>query len=330
MQMRETAYAKERNNMTLNEMEMRQVLAVELEKHMAVDKKIVVIDADLSKPNGTFPLKSKFPDRVFDVGIAEQNMASVAAGMASYGYNPFIFTFTPFASRRIADQVAISCAYARQNVKIFGTDPGIAAEFNGGTHMSMEDIGIMRAIPGIAIFEPVDAFQLAAAMPAIIAFQGVLYVRMWRKKIDTVFNEGYKFDMAAADIIKLGKDVTILASGLMVQQAVKASEGFKAAGIDAEIINVHTIKPLDEKTVLSSIKKTGAAVVCENGSYCGGLCEAVAGLSVRNLPVPMEFVAVNDRFGQVGKLDFLAKEYGLTPEDIVSAAQKAIKRKQSR
>lgn len=311
----------------IENMEMRQVLAAGLEKLMAENKNIVVIDADLSKPNGTFPLKNKFPDRVFDVGIAEQNMASVAAGMASYGFIPLIFTFTPFATRRIADQVAISCAYAGQNVKIFGTDPGIAAEFNGGTHMSMEDIGIMRAIPELVIFEPVDVFQLAAALPAIIAYPGAMYIRMWRKKIDNVFGENYKFDLFTADVVKQGKDVTVLASGLMVQHAVKAAEGFKAAGIDAEIINVHTIKPLDEKTILSSLKKTGAAVVCDNGNYCGGLCEAAAGLSVRNFPVPMEFVAVDDRFGQVGKLDFLAEEYKLRPEDIAAAARKVIARK---
>ena len=313
--------------MTLNEMEMRQVLAAELEKHMTANKNIVVIDADLSKPNGTFPLKAKFPDRVINVGIAEQNMASVAAGMASYGMIPFIFTFTPFASRRIADQAAISCAYAGQNVKIFGTDPGVAAEINGGTHMSMEDIGIMRAIPGIAVFEPVDAFQLAAAMPAIINYQGTLYVRMWRKKIETVFNENYKFDFNTADIVKAGKDVTIFATGLMTQQTVKATDALLAAGIDAEIINVHTIKPLDEKTIINSLKKTGAVVVCENGNYCGGLCEAIAGVSVRNLPAPIEFVAVNDRFGQVGKLDFLTTEYNLMPADIVAAVKKVIKRK---
>lgn len=311
----------------IENMEMRQVLAAGLEKLMAENKNIVVIDADLSKPNGTFPLKNKFPDRVFDVGIAEQNMASVAAGMASYGFIPLIFTFTPFATRRIADQVAISCAYAGQNVKIFGTDPGIAAEFNGGTHMSMEDIGIMRAIPELVIFEPVDVFQLAAALPAIIAYPGAMYIRMWRKKIDNVFGENYKFGLFTADVVKQGKDVTVLASGLMVQHAVKAAEGFKAAGIDAEIINVHTIKPLDEKTILSSLKKTGAAVVCDNGNYCGGLCEAAAGLSVRNFPVPMEFVAVDDRFGQVGKLDFLAEEYKLRPEDIAAAARKVIARK---
>lgn len=308
-------------------MEMRQVLAAEMEKHMAANKNIVIIDADLSKATGTGPLRAKFPDRVFNVGIAEQNMASVAAGMSSYGFIPFIFSFTPFASRRIADQAAISCLYAKQNVKIFGVDPGIAAEFNGGTHMSMEDIGVMRAIPEMAVFEPVDAVQLAAALPSLIAYPGTMYVRMWRKKAEPVFGADYKFELFSADIVKPGADVSVFVTGFMTQQALKAMEGLKAAGIDAEIINVHTIKPLDEKTILESLKKTNAAVVCDNGNICGGLCEAVAGLSVRNYPAPMEFVAVNDRFGQVGKLDFLAEEYRLRPEDIVAAAKKAVSRK---
>ena len=308
-------------------MEMRQVFASEMEKHMAENKNIVLIDADLGKACGTFGLRSKFPDRAFDVGIAEQNMASVAAGMSSYGFIPFIFSFAPFASRRIADQVAVSCLYAKQNVKVVGTDPAISAEYNGGTHISMEDIGIMRAIPTSVIFEPVDAVQLAAALPAVIAYKGTMYIRLWRKKAEPVFDEKYKFDLFKADIIKKGKDVSVFTTGLMTQHAVKAAEGFKAAGIDAEIINVHTIKPLDEKTILSSLKKTGAAVVCESGNYCGGLSEAIAGLSVRNFPAPIEFVAVNDRFGQVGQLNFLAKEYGLTPDDIIKAAQKVISRK---
>jgi transketolase len=311
-------------------MEMRQVFAAEMEKHMAANKNIVIIDADLSKACGTFPLRAKFPDRVFEVGVAEQNMASIAAGMSSYGFIPFIFSFTPFASRRIADQAAISCLYAKQNVKIVGTDPGIAAEYNGGTHMSMEDIGIMRAIPEMVVFEPVDAVQLAAALPSIIAYQGTMYIRMWRKKIEPVFKDGYKFDLFKADVIKKGKDVSVFTTGLMTQYAIKAADSFKAAGIDAEIINVHTIKPLDEKTILSSIKKTKAAVVCDNGNICGGLCEAIAGLAARNFPVPMEFVAVNDRFGQVGKLDFLAKEYGLRPEDIAAAAVKVVARKSNK
>jgi len=309
-------------------MEMRQVFASEMEKHMAENKNIVIIDADLSKACGTFPLRSKFPDRVFEAGVAEQNMASVAAGMASYGFLPFIFSFTPFASRRIIDQVALSCLYAGQNVKVVGTDPGIAAEFNGGTHMSMEDVGLYRAIPGSVIFEPVDAVQLAAALPQIIDYPKSMYIRLWRKKAEPVFDANYKFDLFKADILKEGKDVSVFVSGFMAQQAMKALDGFKAAGIDAEIINIHTIKPLDEQTILASLQKTGAAVVCENGNVHGGLCEAVAALAAQSCPAPMEFVAVRDRFGQVGKLGFLAEEYGLRPEDIVNSAKKAVLRKQ--
>jgi len=308
-------------------MEMRQVFAAEMEKHMAENKNIVILDADLSKACGTFPLRAKFSDRVFEVGVAEQNMASIAAGMSSYGFLPFIFSFTPFASRRIIDQVAISCLYAKQNVKIVGADPGVAAEYNGGTHMSMEDIGLMRAIPGSVVFEPVDAVQLAAALPQIIAYPGTMYIRLWRKKAEPVFGEGYTFDLFKADVLKEGKDVSIFVTGLMTQHALKAAEGIKAAGIDAEIVNIHTIKPLDGQTILKSITKTKAAVVCENGNVCGGLCEAIAGFAAVNFPVPMEFVAISDRFGQVGKLNFLVEEYNLRLEDIVEAAKKAAARK---
>jgi len=308
-------------------MEMRQVFAAEMEKHMAENKNIVIIDADLSKACGTYPLRAKFPDRVFEAGVAEQNMASVAAGMASYGFLPFIFSFTPFASRRIIDQVTLSCLYAGQNVKVVGTDPGIAAEYNGGTHMSMEDVGLYRAIPGSVIFEPVDAIQLAAALPQIIAYPKSMYIRLWRKYAEPVFSDDYKFDLFKADVLKEGSDVSVFVSGFMTQAAMKALEGFKAAGIDAEIINLHTIKPLDEATILKSLAKTRAAVVCENGNVHGGLCEAIAALAAQNFPVPMEFVAVRDRFGQVGKLDFLAEEYKLRPEDIVKAAKSAVSRR---
>lgn len=305
-------------------MEMRQVLASELERMMQENENIVVIDADLSKPDGVAGLRKKFPERAFDVGIAEQNMASIAAGMSSYGFEPFITTFTPFATRRICDQVAISCSYAKQNVKIVGTDPGISAEFNGGTHMSMEDIGVLRSIPGVVIFEPVDAIQFKAALPQIAAYNGVVYIRMFRKEIAEVFPADYKFEMFKASTIQEGKDVTIFCSGLMTQETMKANEILKAEGIHAEIINIHTIKPIDRESVVASAKKTGAVVTAENHNIIGGLKSAVCEVLMEEYPVPLRAVGVKDRFGQVGKMGFLKEEYQMRPEDVVAAVKEVI------
>lgn len=309
------------------DMEMRQVFGSTLDKLMEQDERIVVIDADLAISNGTFPLREKYPERAFDVGVSEQNMASIAAGMASYGYIPFICTFTPFATRRMCDQITISIRYAARNVKIVGTDPGIAAEMNGGTHMSMEDIGVLRSIPGMVIFEPVDAIQLAKALPRIVEYDGAVYIRMFRKKTPLIFKEDYKFDLFKADIIKEGADVTLFASGIMVKEALEAGEILEAEGISAEIINIHTIKPVDSEAIVASAKKTGAVVTCENHNIIGGLRSAVAEVLIEEYPVPLRSIGVRDHFGEVAKLDYLKKKYRMTAADIVNAAKEAISMK---
>lgn len=307
--------------------ELRKTFSEEMEKHMALNDKIVFFDADLAKGIGTLNLHRKFPDRTFNVGVAEANMASVAAGMSSYGYLPFITTFTPFATRRIADQIAISCLYAKQNVKIVGSDPGISAEINGGTHMSMEDIGVVRSIPEIVIFEPVDHVQLIKSFPKIIDYKGTMYIRLWRKEIEPVFGEDYEFDLFKADMVREGTDVTIFATGFMVQESLKACAELEKEGIHAEVINIHTIKPIDTDAVVRSVAKTGACVVAENHNVIGGLGSAVAETLARLHPAPVEFVGIQDRFGQVGYLDFLAEEYGLTPANVAAAARRAVERK---
>lgn len=309
-------------------MEMRKMLATELERLMSENENIVLIDADLSKPNGVAGLREKFPERAFEVGIAEQNMASVAAGMSSYGFIPFITTFTPFATRRICDQIAISIVYAKQNVKIIGTDPGISAEYNGGTHMSVEDIGVLRSIPNIVIFEPVDEIQLKQALPQIADYNGAVYVRMFRKELPVVFTEpDYKFNLFKADRLQDGGDVSIFCSGIMVQETMKANEMLKSEGINADIINIHTIKPLDEEAVLESARKTGAVVTAENHNIIGGLKSAISELLIEEYPVPLRSVGINDRFGQVGKMDFLKEEYSMRAEDIVKAVKEVLKLK---
>lgn len=308
--------------------EMRGVLYEALMDEMAKNPKIAVIDADLAGCNGTLKIRNTYPDRAFDVGIAEQNMAGMAAGMASMGMIPFIGSFTPFATRRICDQIAISIAYTKSNVKIIGSDPGITAQLNGGTHMSVEDLGVIRSIPDIVIYEPVDETQFRQALPQIIAYDGPVYIRMFRKVIDDVFTApDYKFDLFKADTVKTGKDVTVFASGIMVQESVKALELLKAEGIDAELVNIHTLKPIDTEAVIASAKKTGAVVVADNHNVIGGLCSAVSEVLSQYCPTVTRFVGIKDRFGQVGKLPFLLEEYEMTAKHIAEAAKDAIANK---
>ncbi|MDA8125055.1 MAG: transketolase family protein [Deltaproteobacteria bacterium] len=300
--------------------EMRAVFGQGLEQLMAADDRIVLVDADLGRANGTLGIKEKFPDRAFNVGVAEQNMASIAAGLASYGFIPFINSFAAFASRRICDQITISIAYAKRNVKIVGTDPGIAAELNGCTHMAMEDIGVLRSIPGLVIFEPTDARQIAKALPAIAAYDGPVYIRLFRKVAPQVFGEDYVFSLFEADFLREGSDITLFATGFMVAAALKAAEQLAEQGISAEVINPHTIKPLDAETVLTSVRKTGAAVTCENHNIIGGLRSAVAEVVTESCPVPLLSVGVPDHFGKVSKLAYLQENLKMMPGDIVERA----------
>jgi len=305
-------------------MEMRQVFADVLEDMMACDERVCIIDADLARANGTLRLRERFPERAIDVGVAEANMASVAAGLASYGYIPFITSFAPFATRRICDQLAISVAYAKSNVKIVGTDPGIAAELNGGTHMSFEDLAITRAIPGIVVVEPVDNTQLKQAVRAAAAYEGPVYMRFMRKTQPEVFDESYKFDLFTADVLREGRDVTILATGIMAAKAVAAAEVLVKQGCSVELINVHTLKPLDNKTILNSIAKTKNALTLENHSVIGGLYSAICELTARYLPIKIGRIGAEDIFGQAGKFDELAEVYGFTVEEIVKKVSEII------
>ncbi len=307
-------------------MEMRAMYAQCLGELMERDEKLVLLDADLSKACGTFPLRKRFPDRIYDCGVAEQNMISIAAGLASYGYKPWAESFAPFATRRVCDQIAISVCYAKRNVKIVGTDPGIAAELNGGTHMSLEDMGVVRSIPGLVIFEPTDTVQLQAAMPVLHAYEGPVYMRMNRKEFPTVFPEGYRFDLFKADLLRVGTDVTILAAGLMVSESLQAAEALAAEGISCEVINVHTVKPIDRETILASAKKTGVIVTAENHNVIGGLRSAVLEALAHD-PVPVWAVGAEDRFGEVGKLPYLKEALGLNAAHVAAAVREAVQHK---
>ena len=296
-------------------MEMRAIYAEEMAKLMEADKHVCILDADLSKASGTRKLYDRFPGQMFDCGIAEQNMASIAAGLASYGFKPWIESFTPFATRRCCDQIAISIAYAGMNVKIVGTDPGVTAQLNGGTHMSMEDIGVLRSIPRMVIFEPVDERQLRAALPVVNAYDGPVYVRLFRKEMPEVFGEDYTFDLFKADTLRTGEHLTVFVSGFLTPDVVAAADALQAEGLSVEVVNVHTIKPIDRETVIASAHKTGRVLTIENHNVLGGLHSAVLE-ALANDPVPTFAMGVNDRFGEVGKTPYLREVMGFTYEDI--------------
>jgi transketolase len=247
--------------------------------------------------------------------------------MASYGMIPVINSFAAFATRRICDQIAVSICYANSNVKIIGTDPGITAELNGGTHMTFEDIGVLRSIPNIMILEPSDAEELKQMVPAIFEIEGPVYIRMYRKATPDVHNSDYKFQLGKADVLKTGKDVSIISSGIMVSEAVKAAEELSQKGIEAEVINIHTIKPLDAEAIIKSAQKTGAIVTAENHNILGGLRGAVAEVITENYPVKIYPVGVKDIKGEVGTMPYLRERFGLTSAEIVKAAEKAVKEK---
>ncbi len=313
--------------MLLEDRWLRETYVDLLIEHAKKDSRLVIVEADLMKAAGTVRFGSELPERTVNVGVQEANMIGVAAGMSAMGKIPFTHTFTPFSTRRVCDQVTLSVAYAGLNVKIMGSDPGVTAELNGGTHMSMEDVAIMRNIPNMVIYEPVDSAQLKKIFPQILEHYGPVYIRLLRRNAVQIFDDNYDFKLGKGTVLKEGKDVTVIASGIMVAEALKAEKVLVEMGIDAEIINIHTIKPLDDELVLESAKKTGAVVTAENHSILNGLGGAVAEFLSENYPVPVQRVGVKDHFGEVGFTEFLKGKYGLTEKEIVQAAQKAISMK---
>ncbi len=293
------------------------------------DPRIVLVEADLAKAAGTNRFQQELPDRMVNVGIAEASMISTAAGMAAMGKLPFTHTFTAFSSRRVCDQVTLSVAYAGLKVVIVGSDPGVTAELNGGTHMSMEDMAIMRNIPGMLIYEPVDSAQLRLAFPQILAHGGPVYIRLLRRAAVQVYDEASPFQLGKGVVLREGRDVSVFATGIMVAEALEAARLLEAEGISAEIINIHTLKPLDRNLVLHSAKKTGAVVTAENHSVLNALGSAVAEVLAEECPVPLTRVGVRDHFGEVGSTEFLQRKYGLTAQDIVQAVHSSTQKREA-
>ena len=310
--------------MVLEDRWLRETYVDLLTEYAKKDERLVIVEADLMKAAGTTRFGNEFPGRTFNVGIQEANMIGVAAGMSAMGKIPFTHTFTPFSTRRCCDQITLSVAYAGLNVKIMGSDPGVTAELNGGTQMSMEDVAIMRNIPGMVIFEPTDSEQLKKAFPQVMYHEGPVYIRLLRRNAVKIFDESCEFELGKGIVLKEGTDVTILASGIMTAEALDAYEILKEKGINAEIINIHTIKPLDTELILKSVKKTGAVITCENHSIINGLGSAVSEFLMENYPVPLKRVGVKDHFGEVGLTEFLKEKYGLKAQNIVSAAEHVV------
>ena len=289
----------------------------------------LVLDADLSKSTKTEVFKKKFPDRFYNCGIAEGNMMCVAAGIASTGKPVFASSFAMFASGRAFEQIRNCIGYPHLNVKIGATHAGITVGEDGATHQCNEDIAIMRTIPGMVIINPADANEALYATEAALLHDGPVYLRFGRYAVPNITADipNYKFELGKGVKYTDGNDVTIVATGLMVAFAMEAAESLREEGINAEVINIHTIKPLDEKAVIESAAKTGAVVVAEEHFVAGGLGELISGVLAANKPAPVEYVAIKDKFGQSGTPSQLMKAYGLDAENIVAACKKAIGRK---
>ena len=307
--------------------EMRAVYCETLQQLARENDRIAVLDADLVGSSGTKPFFNEFPDRAIDCGIQENNMIGVAAGMSAAGMIPFAHSFGPFASRRCVDQIFISCAYAKLNVRIVGSDPGVSAAYNGGTHMPFEDMGTLMSIPQITLLEPTDSVQLRWMIRQLEKEYGVYYIRMLRKNAVGVFEEGSDFELGKIARLKEGADVAIVCSGILVGEALKAAAALEAQGVSAAVLNAFTWKPLDAETLAEYAAKCGCVVTAENHNIIGGLGAAVAASLARTRPVPVEMVGVNDEFGEVGTEDFLRKRFDLTADHIIRAAKAAIARK---
>ncbi|MBR6552404.1 MAG: transketolase family protein [Clostridia bacterium] len=291
------------------------------------NKNVVVLDADLAAATKTGAFKKAFPERFFDTGIAESNMMSLAGGLATTGFTVFASTFAMFAAGRAFEQVRNTIGYPHLNVKIGATHAGISVGEDGASHQCCEDIALMRSIPGMVIINPADDIEARAAVFAAAEHDGPVYMRFGRLAVPRVFDEDYKFEIGKAVTLKEGTDVTIIATGLMVNEAIEAAKTLEAEGVSVELINMHTIKPLDKDAVIKAAKKTGCIVTAEEHNIIGGLGSAVAEAVAEECPVPVVRVGVNDEFGKSGPAVELLHLYGLDAENIVAKAKLAISKK---
>ena len=307
---------------------MRDIYGKTLVELGKENPQIVVLDADLSVSTKTSLFAKAFPERFFDMGVAEQDMISTAAGLAASGKIVFASTFAVFGSGRAWDQVRVSVAYTRLNVKIVVTHSGITTGEDGASHQANEDIAIMRVIPNMTVIVPADAVETAKVIREAVKFYGPTYIRLSRPKTPVIYtDENYNFKIGKGVIMREGKDLTIFACGIMVATALEAAEELGKKHIDCRVVNLHTVKPLDKELIIKCAQETGAVVTAEEHSILGGLGGAVAEVLVENCPVPMVRVGIKDMFGESGKPEELIVKYGLTATDLIHAVKAVLKRK---
>ena len=305
-------------------MATREAYGKALAELVCENPKVVVLDADLSKSTKTADAKAVCPERHFNVGIAEGNMMGIAAGLATCGNIVYASSFAMFAAGRAYEQVRNSIGYTHLNVKICATHAGITLGEDGASHQSIEDIALMRSIPGMTVLQPSDDIETKQMIKAISDFEGPCYVRLGRSAVETVNSNEYKFELGKGVVLREGKDITLIATGMMVQEAMKASTLLAEQGIEVNVINIHTIKPLDEALILDYAKKSKLVVTCEEHSKFGGLGSAVAETLSKNHPTKMAMVAVNDTFGESGTPAALIEKYGLTAKDVYNTVMNSI------
>ncbi|MDU1054243.1 transketolase family protein [Clostridium baratii] len=308
-----------------NKMATREAYGKALKDLASTNENIVVLDADLSKSTKTADFKSVAPERFFNMGIAEGNMMGVAAGLSTCGKIPFVSTFAMFAAGRAFEQIRNSICYPKLNVKVCATHAGLTVGEDGASHQAIEDISLMRSIPNMTVINPADAIETDAVIKAIAEMEGPCYVRLGRLAVNNVNDAAtYKFELGKGITLKEGNDVTLVATGIMVEAALEAAEMLAKEGINARVINIHTIKPIDREILVNAAKETGAIVTAEEHNVIGGLGSAVAEVLTEECPVPVLKVGVQDTFGESGKPNELLEAYGLTAKNIIEKAKKAI------
>ncbi|MGN2337156.1 transketolase family protein [Clostridium cagae] len=308
-----------------NKIATREAYGKALVKLSNMNKDVVVLDADLSKSTKTADFKAAAPERFINMGIAEANMMGVASGLSTCGKVPFVSTFAMFAAGRAFEQIRNSICYPKLNVKVCATHAGLTVGEDGASHQSVEDISLMRSIPNMTVINPADAIETEAVILAVAEYNGPCYVRLGRLAVENVNdNANYKFEIGKGVTLANGNDVTIVATGIMVKLALEAKEELAKDGIDARVINIHTIKPIDSDLLIKAAKETGAIVTAEEHSIIGGLGSAVSEVLCEEMPVPVLKVGIEDTFGESGKPEQLLKAYGLTTEKIVEKAKKVI------
>ncbi len=307
--------------------ELRKVYCQTMLKMAEEDKRIVALDCDLVSPIGMTEFQKTYPERTIDCGIMEGNMAGVAAGMSARGCIPFAHTFSCFQSRKCLDQLFLSAGFAELNVKLIGSDPGIMALYNGASHMGLEDMGILKNIPNLTLVEPCDAVQLEAVLKEVKGTYGLHYIRLNRKNARTIYDSSTEFKVGKGMVLREGKDVTLIGSGIMVEQVLEAAKLLEAEGIQAAVVDMFTWKPLDEDLVVACAKNTGAIVTAENHRIETGLGSAAANVLSETLPVPLGRIGVGNVYGEVGVLPYLLERFEMTPADIVKKAKETIARK---